>query len=834
MKRFLMRSGGFLRLFVLILALLLPIILTTPHIEAAIPANLETVPLTWQTQTTVFTYPGNNNVLGDPARSHDSGASPENGDPGKFRMDAWSEGNYVQWRFVYAAGTDMYNVDIVLPLTGIDPDLIFGSAGDLTTPAHVSLVSSAFPNAMDLSAENYSFSQSGDQIVLHFNHVSAGSSLEYYFTTNYTNPPTDPSVRAESTMAASLSADLAVPSKTAVSLQKVWEEMAEQDTVFVLSKSVPGEAEVEVERITLTPGNYNYSWDNLDKYADFPTNLVPITYSVKEILPSVNKRINFDANTNTYTFVNWYAKNGDHSIPCQLRWDAASIIHHASEDHANMNYVYKVKPGLFGSGDGRFEIQHWAGRTALYWRIPVATDYDIQNAKLYLNFTDSKWLPDPNVTMESLLAVNDQTSFVHVTIHDGSTSPYTIMDASDVTLTKESNTRWVIDIPYMPAKSALLFYFTGPISSGLLDSNAEYFFSSEFVADYNCVQVEKIWDGGTGPRPDVQFQLYQGTEAYLDPVTLTDGESSYLWSKLPIKDIDGNVYDYSVKEVTTNIENYQLLGSPVVSVIDLPESGQVKRYQFTNQYVSPTPTPTPTVTSTPTPTPTPTVTPIPTVVPTATATPVPTTALTPSPTPTTIPTTQPTPTPPATAPQSVEYLVTAENRIEGADAPQDGVFHFVFKAITPGAPMPNGYADVEMPLQVTGAKLFDVGKLRFTTPGTYVYEMRELDQVPAGFSFDPSLYTLTIYVTEVDGVLTQKAVITKNNGTAEEAGIVYVNKYSKPDGATTGSTATTSATPTTKKLLPRTGEKTSVLYGLSFALMLAALFLLVYRRYRAR
>ena len=150
--------------------------------------------------------------------------------------------------------------------------------------------------------------------------------------------------------------------------------------------------------------------------------------------------------------------------------------------------------------------------------------------------------------------------------------------------------------------------------------------------------------------------------------------------------------------------------------------------------------------------------------------------------------------------------------------------------------MPNGYADAEMPLQVTGAKLFDIGKLLFTKPGTYVYEMRELDQVPAGFSYDPSLYTLTIHVTEVNGVLTQKAVITKNNGTAEEAGIVYVNKYSKPEGSTTGSTAagTTNAAPTTKKPLPRTGESASTVYWAVFALVAAALLLLVYKRLRTK
>ena len=91
-------------------------------------------------------------------------------------------------------------------------------------------------------------------------------------------------------------------------------------------------------------------------------------------------------------------------------------------------------------------------------------------------------------------------------------------------------------------------------------------------------------------------------------------------------------------------------------------------------------------------------------------------------------------------------------------------------------------------------KVFDIGTLRFTKAGTYVYEMREVDQVPAGFTFDPSLYTLTIEVTEVSGVLKQTAVVTKNNGTTPEAGMVYVNKYVKPlETSTSTGGATTTA-----------------------------------------
>ncbi len=91
--------------------------------------------------------------------------------------------------------------------------------------------------------------------------------------------------------------------------------------------------------------------------------------------------------------------------------------------------------------------------------------------------------------------------------------------------------------------------------------------------------VDKVWKGGSTPRPDIEIQLFQDGIAYLDSIVLKDGESSFTWTGLPAKDIDGNVHIYTADELTV-IDDYMKAlnddGSVIVNTLivdEVPDSG---------------------------------------------------------------------------------------------------------------------------------------------------------------------------------------------------------------------------------------------------------------------
>ena len=70
-------------------------------------------------------------------------------------------------------------------------------------------------------------------------------------------------------------------------------------------------------------------------------------------------------------------------------------------------------------------------------------------------------------------------------------------------------------------------------------------------------RVEKKWIDESGKEiseglpQSIQVQLYQNGAAYGDPVNLTaENGWAYFWENLPIKDKNGNVYEYEVKELS--------------------------------------------------------------------------------------------------------------------------------------------------------------------------------------------------------------------------------------------------------------------------------------------
>ena len=99
-----------------------------------------------------------------------------------------------------------------------------------------------------------------------------------------------------------------------------------------------------------------------------------------------------------------------------------------------------------------------------------------------------------------------------------------------------------------------------------------------------------------------------------------------------------------------------------------------------------------------------------------------------------------------------------------------------------GAPMPDGASGSSKTIYITGAGENSFGEITFTTPGTYVYTIAEINTGESGYTFDGSVYTLTIVVTEEGGELViSSKTLTKDGVGANKATFTNIYSPGKPD-----------------------------------------------------
>lgn len=130
-------------------------------------------------------------------------------------------------------------------------------------------------------------------------------------------------------------------------------------------------------------------------------------------------------------------------------------------------------------------------------------------------------------------------------------------------------------------------------------------------------------------------------------------------------------------------------------------------------------------------------------------------------------------------PSASDFLrFVGTKRIEGDRILNAREFRFVLEAVTAGAPMP---AVTTVTNNADGSFAFD--EIEFADAGVYEYRITEDAANPiGGFTYDNSVYTVTVTVVDNgDATLTATAV-TKKNGIAQE--IVFVNTYDATDAKT--------------------------------------------------
>ncbi len=134
-----------------------------------------------------------------------------------------------------------------------------------------------------------------------------------------------------------------------------------------------------------------------------------------------------------------------------------------------------------------------------------------------------------------------------------------------------------------------------------------------------------------------------------------------------------------------------------------------------------------------------------------------------------------------------EATKTLYNRTPGAAglmAMTDGQFQFQLTAQN-GAPMPAEALDGKL-LSTAGGKVI-IPSITYTQAGTYVYTLAEVNEGKAGYTYDNSVYTITVTVADNgSGKLEVTSTTFVLNGTTHVSAMTFANEYM---AETTGSIA---------------------------------------------
>ena len=152
------------------------------------------------------------------------------------------------------------------------------------------------------------------------------------------------------------------------------------------------------------------------------------------------------------------------------------------------------------------------------------------------------------------------------------------------------------------------------------------------------------------------------------------------------------------------------------------------------------------------------------------------------------------------APAVAEHNPPVKKIITGEKPKTAATFKFNLKAISNTAgvavmPMPEGSANGVKQISTTAGVEKEFGTMTFHAPGKYVYQIREVNDAQAGYTYDKSVYTVTYTVVRQGNALTCSRAVTRKRKAFANAKYVFKNRYKKPK-TTGGSGKSSSSNPT--------------------------------------
>ena len=131
-----------------------------------------------------------------------------------------------------------------------------------------------------------------------------------------------------------------------------------------------------------------------------------------------------------------------------------------------------------------------------------------------------------------------------------------------------------------------------------------------------------------------------------------------------------------------------------------------------------------------------------------------------------------------------EGRIELEKKVSGASPATPALFRFTLRPEeTGGQPMPIGSSANSSTIELSGEGHTDFAPITFTKPGVFKYTVEEINDGIAGYTYDPSVYTLSYTVTQSENSIYDLIVERKiyKDGVEVES-IVFNNQYKSNSG----------------------------------------------------
>lgn len=171
---------------------------------------------------------------------------------------------------------------------------------------------------------------------------------------------------------------------------------------------------------------------------------------------------------------------------------------------------------------------------------------------------------------------------------------------------------------------------------------------------------------------------------------------------------------------------------------------------------------------------------------------------------------------------SCSVSIPVEVGVTGESIPQGKNYQVVLEAVSNGAPMPE-----KTTLSVQNGGKAEFGPIIYDIPADYQYRIYQKCEEEKGFSYDQSIYLVTVRViNDEKGGLKAEVWATKEGSNKKMEKIKFENKYQIPDSP--GKQEEPSEY--TVLAQPKTGDSTNTVLWISCAAVSLTVLLLIFRK----
>jgi pilin isopeptide linkage protein len=149
-------------------------------------------------------------------------------------------------------------------------------------------------------------------------------------------------------------------------------------------------------------------------------------------------------------------------------------------------------------------------------------------------------------------------------------------------------------------------------------------------------------------------------------------------------------------------------------------------------------------------------------------------------------------------------VLKVESQLTGDTAAEDAAFTFTMTAEDKAAPMPSSDT-----VTITGAGTAEFGPITYDEVGEYKYTIRERDDQLPGYTYDTTVYHVTVLVaSESSGALRADVIVQKNADSSKSGSIIFSNEYRTQEKETEAETTKETESETTKETEAETTKET--------------------------